>query len=91
MPRMLRTPISRPATEVVDQRLRRGLGQLLSGSAQTALRRYCKFYMHVARLGGHQNRKSDGFPGWLTLWRGWTKLESVVTGFTARPVTCGKT
>jgi hypothetical protein len=25
------------------------------------------FYMHVARLGGHQNRKSDGFPGWLTL------------------------
>ena len=49
------------------------------------------FYMHVARLGGHQNRKGDGFPGWLTLWRGWTKLESVVTGFTARPRTCGKT
>jgi hypothetical protein len=49
------------------------------------------FYMHVARLGGHQNRKSDGFPGWLTLWRGWTKLESIVTGYTARPRTCGKT
>jgi transposase-like protein len=50
-----------------------------------------QFYMHVARLGGHQNRKGDGFPGWLTLWRGWTKLEAIVTGFTARPVTCGKT
>jgi hypothetical protein len=49
------------------------------------------FYMHVARLGGHQNRKGDGLPGWLTLWRGWTKLESVVTGFTGRPTTCGKT
>ena len=28
------------------------------------------FYKHVARLGGHQNRKCDGFPGWITLWRG---------------------
>ena len=26
------------------------------------------------------NRKSDGFPGWLTLWRGWQKLESMVAG-----------
>lgn len=50
-----------------------------------------QFYMHVARLGGHQNRKSDGFPGWLTLWRGWTKLEAMVAGFTACSATCGKT
>lgn len=40
-----------------------------------------EFYMHVARLGGHQNRKSDGFPGWLTLWRGWMKLESMTQGY----------
>lgn len=39
------------------------------------------FYMHVARLGGHQNRKVDGFPGWLTLWRGWMKLEAMVSGY----------
>lgn len=38
------------------------------------------FYMAVARLGGHMNRKSDGFPGWLTLWRGWQKLEAMVAG-----------
>ena len=53
------------------------------------------FYMHVARLGGHQNRKSDGFPGWITLWRGWMKLQSMVDGYRAaqkknRPK-CGKT
>ena len=29
-----------------------------------------EFYMALARLGGHTNRKRDGFPGWLTLWRG---------------------
>lgn len=39
-----------------------------------------EFYMAVARLGGHMNRKGDGFPGWLTLWRGWQKLESMVAG-----------
>jgi hypothetical protein len=39
-----------------------------------------EFYMAVARLGGHMNRKADGFPGWLTLWRGWQKLQSMVAG-----------
>jgi hypothetical protein len=42
-----------------------------------------RFYMHVARLGGHQNRKVDGFPGWLTLWRGWERLQSMVDGYHA--------
>jgi hypothetical protein len=41
------------------------------------------FFMHVARLGGHQNRKCDGFPGWITLWRGWMKLQSMVDGYEA--------
>lgn len=36
-----------------------------------------QFYLHVARLGGHQNRKRDGFPGWITLWRGWMRLEDM--------------
>jgi hypothetical protein len=36
------------------------------------------FYLAVARLGGHMNRKRDGFPGWLTLWRGWQKLQIMV-------------
>jgi Transposase DNA-binding len=33
------------------------------------------FCMALARLGGHLNRKSDGFPGWQTLWRGWEELQ----------------
>lgn len=80
----------RLATDVVDPIYVQALAACYPGRLKgdpTVLR----FYMHVARLGGHQNRKGDGFPGWLTLWRGWTKLESVVTGFAARPATCGKT
>ncbi|MBL4885732.1 MAG: IS4 family transposase [Planctomycetaceae bacterium] len=42
-----------------------------------------EFYMALARLGGHQNRKSDHRPGWLILWRGWTKLQAMMDGYTA--------
>ena len=72
----------RPATEVVDAEyvevLVHHYGNRL-GARPTIL----KFYMHVARLGGHQNRKGDGFPGWLTLWRGWMKLQAMVDGYRA--------
>jgi hypothetical protein len=34
----------------------------------------------VGRLGGHMNRKADGMPGWITLWRGMTKLRLLVQG-----------
>lgn len=39
-----------------------------------------EFTMALAGLGGHLNRKSDGFPGWLTLWRGWQDLQMMVRG-----------
>jgi hypothetical protein len=42
-----------------------------------------QFFLHVARLGGHQNRKADGLPGWITLWRGWMKLQALVDGYRA--------
>jgi hypothetical protein len=44
-----------------------------------------EFLLAVARLGGHLNRKSDGLPGWLTIWRGWMALHHMVLG--ARAVT----
>jgi len=72
----------RPATEVLDplyvEVLVEHYGTRL-GKNPTIL----KFFMHVARLGGHQNRKADGFPGWITVWRGWTKLQSMVDGYLA--------
>ena len=35
----------------------------------------------VARLGGFLARKSDGSPGWITIWRGWRKLMLLVQGY----------
>lgn len=50
------------------------------------------FFLALARLGGHQNRKCDGHPGWLVLWRGWMKLQAMLDGYhAAQRKTCGKT
>ena len=37
-----------------------------------------EFLMALARLGGHQNRKGDGLPGWQTLWKGWSEFRTIV-------------
>jgi Transposase DNA-binding len=51
-----------------------------------------EFFLALARLGGHQNRKCDGAPGWLVLWRGWMKLQAMLDGYhAAQRKTCGKT
>jgi hypothetical protein len=42
-----------------------------------------EFYYALARLGGHQNRKSDHRPGWQTIWKGWHELQAMVAGVEA--------
>jgi hypothetical protein len=84
---------TRPATEVVDpvyvEVLAAHYGKRLGPRPMVKA-----FYLHVARLGGHQNRKADGSPGWLTLWRGWMKLQAMVDGYKAarlkNRVPCGE-
>jgi len=39
-----------------------------------------EFYREMAKLGGFIGRKSDGEPGWITIWRGWGKLHMLVRG-----------
>jgi len=34
----------------------------------------------IGRLGGHQNRKSDGMPGLMTLWLGMSRFLNIVEG-----------
>jgi hypothetical protein len=52
--------------------LEQAVGQVLTTVASVLLA--------VGRLGGHMNRRSDGMPGWLTLWRGMNKLRLLVQG-----------
>jgi hypothetical protein len=69
----------RPATEVVP----RPWVVVLSTWRQQAPQEgwtVHEFFQALARRGGHQNRKVDGLPGWLTIWRGWTKLQAMIAG-----------
>lgn len=35
----------------------------------------------IARMGGYLARKHDGPPGWLSIWRGWQKLQRMTEGY----------
>ncbi len=41
---------------------------------------YATVVIAIARLGGFLARKSDGMPGWMTIWRGWLRLEAMAEG-----------
>lgn len=54
--------------------------QVLAQVLQRELSTVEEVALAIGRLGGHMNRKSDGLPGWLTLWRGMKKLQTLVEG-----------
>lgn len=54
-------------------------------AARKNLRRVCdltvyQFYRELAKLGGFLGRRHDGEPGWITIWRGWEHLNTLVRG-----------
>lgn len=80
---------TRPATDVVSVEYVR----VLSGWRYEQVRdnlTVWEFFLALARLGGHQNRKHDKRPGWLVLWRGWNTLQAMLDGAEAiRRKKCG--
>lgn len=47
------------------------------------------FYRELAKLGGFLGRKSDGEPGWLTVWHGFEKLHLCLRGAETYRNKCG--
>lgn len=68
---------TKPATDLVPERYVRVINAV-RWKDPSRLTTLAEFLLAVARLGGHQNRKSDGPPGWLTLWRGWQELAAMM-------------
>ena len=69
----------RPATDLVDAQYVAVLSAWRYRKVRKDLSVHDFFYA-LARLGGHQNRKSDHRPGWLILWRGWMALQHMLDG-----------
>ena len=77
-----RTMPDRPAREVVPERW---IAMLQAARKNEKLARSApmtvgNFYRQLAMFGGFLGRKSDGEPGWITIWRGWQKLYLLVRG-----------
>lgn len=73
---------TRPATAVVAEDYVKVLSLWRHGKIRRDWNIH-DFFFALARLGGHQNRKRDHRPGWLVLWRGWTKLQLMLDGYLA--------
>ena len=54
--------------------------EILSLEVGRVLTTVAEVVLAIGRLGGHMNRRSDGMPGWITLWRGMHKLRLLVRG-----------
>jgi hypothetical protein len=68
-----------PASEIVSQEHVNVLSTWRHGEARAHWTIH-EFFLALARLGGHQNRRRDKLPGWIVLWRGWTSLQLLLVG-----------
>ena len=78
----------RPAATVVPHGWLQML-HVLSGSKRKQIVTARDFLRALAGLGGHLGRKSDGEPGWITIWRGFNKLHLLLRGAAAMSKRCG--
>ena len=74
-----RTAPERPAEQVIPPKYAialRAVRKLGSAIRLTVGR----FFRELAKLGGFLGRRRDGEPGWITIWRGWDKLQTMIRG-----------
>jgi hypothetical protein len=82
---------TQPASELFTELFVSVLSRWRHGDQQPEMSVH-DFCYALARLGGHQNRKHDRPPGWLVLWRGWTKLQLMTEAISIMASkTCGQT
>ena len=72
----------RPATDVISRDYVSLLSKWRRGKEEPDWTIH-DFFMALARLGGHLNRKHDHHPGWIVLWRGWSQLQLMMDGANA--------
>ncbi len=68
----------RAATEVVPPEVVQLVALKTGGTAAGMTVEQC--LKRIAQLGGYQGRRSDGPPGWKTLWHGWLKIQTMLEG-----------
>jgi hypothetical protein len=73
-----------PASQVLPPDVVQVVAHLDHRSAETMTTQQC--WHAIARYGGYLGRKSDGPPGWKTLWRGWLHIQTLLEGVHLAPL-----
>jgi hypothetical protein len=68
----------RSARQVLPTEVVQVVAHLAQLPAETMSTQQC--WHTIARYGGYLGRKSDGPPGWKTLWRGWLYVHTLLEG-----------
>jgi len=72
-----------PACQVLPPDVVQVVAHLDHRTASTMTIQQC--WHAIARYGGYLGRKSDGPPGWKTLWRGWLHIQTLLEGVHLAP------
>jgi Transposase DNA-binding/Transposase DDE domain len=67
-----------PAEEVLDTLVVQVVARLVGVAPETMSAHH--LWCTIAGFGGYLNRKSDGPPGWKTLWQGWMYIQTLMQG-----------
>lgn len=67
-----------PAVQVLPREVVHMVALKMGGEVEHMTIEQC--WKKIAQLGGYRGRKSDGPPGWKTLWHGWLHLQDLVEG-----------
>ena len=70
----------KPAIQCVPPQLVQTLAKLIKEKKPQRMT-VRRFIHEVAKRGGFMARKSDGEPGWRTLWQGWHELSLIHAGY----------
>jgi hypothetical protein len=73
-----------PATQVLPPEVVQVVAHLDHRAAETMTVQQC--WHAIARYGGYLGRKSDGPPGWKTLWGGWLHIQTLLEGIHLAPL-----
>jgi hypothetical protein len=67
-------------TTPVEEKVPRCMVTLIERYLMIKLKTVRDFWRSLARMGGFIGRKSDGEPGWQTIWKGYKRLQDMLLG-----------
>ena len=66
-----------PAKEVVEKEIIEIVKRKYKLSGEISLK---ELWRRIAMMGGFLGRRSDGNPGWQTIWAGWLRIQDMLAG-----------